>query len=144
VALTHEDYDLIIDLGWNGFRMKVKDRFNPFPEERIIGWTQNQMEQYRYELDFWKKQGIRSLSGALTQSPLMTLSTSRTLLEVTKDIYRIPDKLQAVMDAMVDDMIEDAIEAARISGEPGVMLVMERGDAGDGTGWVFLLFFEDI
>jgi len=127
VALTHEDYDLIINLGWNGFRMKVKDRFNPFPEERIIGWAQNQMEQYRYELDFWKKRGIRSLSGALTQSPLMTLSTSRTLLEVTKDIYRIPDKLEAVMDAMVDDMIEDAIEAARISGEPGVMLVMERG-----------------
>ena len=127
VNLTHEDYDLIIDLGWDGFRMKVKDRFNPFPEDRIIGWAQNQMEQYRYELDLWKKKGIRSLCGALTQSPLMILSTSRTLLEITKDIYRIPDKLEAVMDAMVDDLIKDAIEAARISGEPGVMLIMERG-----------------
>ena len=127
VALTREDYDDIINLGWNGFRMKVKDRFNPFPEERIIGWTQNQMEQYKYELEFWRNRGIRSLCGAITQSPLMILSTSRTLLEITKDIYRIPDKLEAVMEAMLDDLIADTIEAAKISGEPGVMLVMERG-----------------
>lgn len=127
VALTREDYDDIINLGWNGFRMKVKDRFNPYPEERIIGWTQNQMEQYKYELEFWRNRGIRSLCGAITQSPLMILSTSRTLLEITKDIYRIPDKLEAVMEAMLDDLIADTIEAAKISGEPGVMLVMERG-----------------
>jgi hypothetical protein len=126
-VLTHEDYDDIIRLGWNGFRLKAKDRFNPHPEDRIVGWTRNQMEQYRYELDLWKKKGIRSLCGALTMSPLMILSTSRTLLEVTKDIYRIPDKLEAVMDAMVEDLISDAVEAAGLSGEPGVMLVMERG-----------------
>jgi hypothetical protein len=126
-VLTHEDYDDIINLGWNGFRLKAKDRFNPYPENRIVGWAKNQMEQYRYELGLWRKKGIRSLCGALTMSPLMILSTSRTLLEVTKDIYRIPDKLEAVMDAMVDDLIADAIEAARLSGEPGVMLVMERG-----------------
>jgi uroporphyrinogen-III decarboxylase len=60
-------------------------------------------------------------------SPLMILSTTRTLMEITKDIYYLPDKLEAVMDAMVDDLITDAIEAARLSGEPGVMLIMERG-----------------
>jgi len=127
VALTRQDYDDIINLGWNGFRMKVKDRFNPYPEEQIIGWTQHQMEQYKYELELWRNRGIRSLCGAITQSPLMILSTSRTLLEITKDIYRIPDKLEAVMEAMLDDLIADTIEAAKITGEPGVMLVMERG-----------------
>jgi len=126
-VLTHEDYDDIINLGWNGFRLRAKDRFNPYPEERIVGWAQNQMEQYKYEIEFWRNKGVRSLSGALTQSPLMLLSTSRTLMEITKDIYYIPDKLEAVMDAMVDDMTSDAIEAAKLSGEPGVMLVMERG-----------------
>ncbi len=127
VALAREDYDGIIKLGWNLFRENVKDRFNPHPPERIIGWTQNQMEQYKYELERWKSKGIRSLCGAITLSPLMILSTSRSLLEITKDIYRIPDQLEAVMDAMVDDLIADALEAAKISGEPGVMLVMERG-----------------
>lgn len=127
VALAREDYDSIIKLGWNLFRETVKDRFNPHPPERIVGWAQNQMEQYKYELELWKSKGIRSLCGAITLSPLMILSTSRSLLEITKDIYRIPDQLEAVMDAMVDDLIADALEAAKISGEPGVMLVMERG-----------------
>ncbi len=127
VALAREDYDGIIKLGWNLFRENVKDRFNPHPPERIIGWAQNQMAQYKYELERWKSKGIRSLCGAITLSPLMILSTSRSLLEITKDIYRIPDQLEAVMDAMVDDLIADALEAAKISGEPGVMLVMERG-----------------
>ena len=63
------------------------------------------MEQYKYEIELWRQKGIRSLCGALTQSPLMLLSISRTLLEITKDIYYIPDKLEAVMDAVVDDLV---------------------------------------
>ncbi len=122
-----EDYDTIINLGWNGFRLKEKDRFNPMPEENILAWADKQMDQYTYELNLWKKKGIRSLCGCLTTSPLMTLSTSRTLLQITKDMYQIPDKVEAAMDAMVDDMANEAIEAAKTSGEPGVMLVMERG-----------------
>jgi hypothetical protein len=126
-VLTHEDYDDIINLGWNGFRLKHKERFNPNSDERIIKWTERQMGKFKTELEVWKSRGLRSLIGSMTQSPLMTLSTSRSLLEITKDIYRIPDKLEAVMDAMVDDMIEDALEAAQITEEPGVMLTMERG-----------------
>lgn len=126
-VLKREDYDNIINLGWNNFKVKHKDRFNPQSEERIIRWTQRQMEKYKYEIEFWKSRGIRSLCGAMVSSPLMTLSTSRSLLQITKDIYQIPDKLEAVMEAMMDDLISDTIEAARISGEPGVFLVMERG-----------------
>lgn len=127
VVLTHDDYDAIISAGWDSFRENAKDRFNPQPADRIVGWARHQMEQYKFELELWRSKGVRSLCGAITQSPLMILSTSRTFMEVTKDIYHIPDKLEAVMDAMVDDLIADAIEAAGISGEPGVMLVMERG-----------------
>lgn len=126
-VLKHEHYDLIINLGWNGFRLKVKELVNPFPDDKIVKWAERQMAQYRHEIDTWRKKGIRTLSGAITASPLMTLSTSRTLMEITRDIYTIPDKLEAVMDAMVEDFISDAIEAAKLSGEPGVMLVMERG-----------------
>jgi hypothetical protein len=125
--LTHDDYDLLIEHGWRGFREKVRERFNPFPPEKIINWTERQMDQYRYEIAYWKERGLRTLCGAITASPLHIISTARTLMEVTKDIYYHPDKLRAVFDAMLDDLIADAIEAAEISGEPGVMLVMERG-----------------
>jgi uroporphyrinogen-III decarboxylase len=127
VILTHDDYDLVIEHGWRGFRERVRERFNPFPPEKIINWTKRQMDQYKYEIAYWKERGLRTLCGAITASPLHIISTARTLMEVTKDIYYHPDKLRAVFDAMLDDLIADAIEAAEISGEPGVMLVMERG-----------------
>ncbi|MBU2550963.1 MAG: hypothetical protein KKB20_21310 [Proteobacteria bacterium] len=126
-ALKREDYDDIIDLGWHGFRLKHKDRFNPTEDEQILAWTRRQMEKYRLELQTWRDRGVRSLCGAIVLSPLMILSTTRTLMEITKDIYRIPDKVEAVMEAMLDDLISDTIEAVRLSGEPGVMLIMERG-----------------
>ncbi|MBW2369518.1 MAG: hypothetical protein JRH15_16730, partial [Deltaproteobacteria bacterium] len=125
-VLFHDDYDQIIKLGWNKFREKAKDRFSPYSDEKVIKWTQNQISQYRYEIETWKGKGIRSLCGAIVASPMMLLSTSRTLLEFTKDIYQIPDKLEAVLDAMVDDLISDTIEATEITREQGVMLVMER------------------
>ena len=126
-VITRDDYDDIINLGWNGFKVKHKARANPAPDEKIIAWTERQIGKYKTEIKVWKEKGIRSLIGAMTLSPLMILSTARSLMEITKDIYQIPDKLAAVMDAMVDDLIADALEAAKITGEPGVMLTMERG-----------------
>ena len=126
-VITRDDYDDIIKLGWNGFRVKHKNRFNPAPEETILKWAKGQMEKYRRELQTWRDKGLRNLCGTITESPLMFLSTSRTLLEITKDIRAIPDKLEAVMEAMIDDLIKEAIDSARMSGKPGVMLIMERG-----------------
>jgi uroporphyrinogen-III decarboxylase len=129
VALTHKEYDLIIEHGWHGAREIWKPMVNPFPDEKVIAWTKRQMGHYKYELEYWRERGVRSLCGAITASPLHIISTARTLMEVTKDIYYHPDKVEAVFEAMLDDLISDAIEAASISGEPGVMLVMERGSA---------------
>jgi uroporphyrinogen-III decarboxylase len=125
--VTRDDYEDLINLGWKGFRTKHQQRYNSADAEQTLKWTQKQMERYKTELNFWREKGIRTLCGAVTSSPLMILSTSRTLLGVTKDIYEIPDKLEAVMDAMVDDLISDAMEATQLSGQPGVMLIMERG-----------------
>jgi hypothetical protein len=126
-ALTHEHYDLIIEHGWHGAWEILAPKVNPYPEEKIIAWTQRQMDQYRYELEYWRERGVRSLCGAIVASPLHIISNARSLMEVTKDIYYHGDKLRAVFDAMVDDLISNAIEAANLSGEPGVMFVMERG-----------------
>jgi len=37
-------------------------------------------------------------------SPLMFFSTRRSLVSFTQDLYRVPDKVQAAMDAMVDEL----------------------------------------
>jgi len=125
--LIIEDYDEIINLGWGGFAEKNRERFTPFAPDQIIAWTKRQAEQYTREGETWAERGIPSLCGAIVESPLMFLSTVRSLTSFTMDLHRIPDKVQAAMDAMVDEFAAEAIEAARLTGIPGVMLVLERG-----------------
>ena len=125
--LTAEDYDEIINLGWSGFADKHRERFTPFSPDQIIAWTQRKTEHYTKEGETWAEHGIPSLCGAIVESPLMFLSTKRSLTAFTMDLHRIPDQVEAAMDAMVDGFIEGAIGAARLTKIPGVMLVLERG-----------------
>lgn len=125
-VVTRDDYDEIIKWGYNRFREKYRKRFTPYTEEQILKWTHRQMEQYKYELETWNARGIKTLCGAIVSSPMMILSTTRTLVEFTMDLFDIPDKVEAAMEAMIDDLIRDTIEATQISREPGVMLIMER------------------
>jgi len=49
------------------------------------------------------------------------------------DLYRIPDKVEATMDAMIDDLIEISIKSVKVmgislpTGIPAKSLVLERG-----------------
>ncbi len=126
-VLVVEDYDEIIKLGWSGFAKKHRERLTHFSADSIISWTKRQTSHYIREKETWEAKGIPSLCGAVIESPLMFFSTKRSLVEFTKDLYRIPDKVQAAMDAVVDEFIAEAIGAARLTGIPGVMLVLERG-----------------
>ena len=126
-AMTVEDYDDIIKLGWNAWGRKLLEEAGPVAVEKTIAWSERQIVQYRKEAQTWEERGIPTLVGAMVLSPLMTLSTSRSMTAFVLDIHRIPDKVQAVMDAMVDDFIETTIEVARLTGVPGAFLVLERG-----------------
>ncbi len=126
-SMTHDDYDDIIDSDWRAWGEKIREKLSPFPLEKSIAWAERQLAQYRKEIQTWEERGLPTLIGAAVSSPLMTLSTSRSMTAFALDIHRIPDKVQAVMDAMVDDLIENAIEVTRLTGIPGIMLVLERG-----------------
>ena len=125
--LAVDDYDEIIKLGWSRFAEKNRGRFTPFSPEDIISWTRRQTAHYIKERETWEARGIPSLCGAIIESPLMFFSTKRSLISFTMDLHRIPDKVQAAMDAVVDEFIAEAIEATRLTGIPGVMLILERG-----------------
>ena len=125
--LKAEDYDEIIESGWWRFAENNCARFSPFPSDKMVAWTRKQTEQYKKEGETWTELGIPSLCGSIVESPLMFLSTKRSLTSFTMDLHRIPDKVEAAMNAMVDEFIEGAVEGARLTGIPGVMLVLERG-----------------
>jgi len=126
-VLSVEDYDRIIELGWNRFAEKYTEKLNPYPPEKIISWARRQTEQYVRDIKAWEQRGVISLVGAIVDSPLMFFSIKRTFKEFIKDVYRIPDKVQAAMDAVVEDFIRNTIETAELTGVPGVMLILERG-----------------
>jgi uroporphyrinogen-III decarboxylase len=125
-SMSVQDYDDIIKLGWFGWAKKIREK-SPVPLEKSVAWAERQLAQWRREVATWEAKGRPSLIGASVSSPLMTLSTSRSMTTFALDIHRMPDKVQAVMDAMVDDLITNTIEVAHLTGVPGVMLVLERG-----------------
>jgi uroporphyrinogen-III decarboxylase len=126
-SMTIEDYDRIIKIGYRKWADEVREKTSPFPLEKSIAWAERQITQYRKEIATWEERGLPTLVGASVSSPLMALSTSRSMTAFALDIHRIPDKVEAVMDAMVDDLIESTIEVARLTGIPGAFLVLERG-----------------
>ena len=125
-SMTIQDYDDIIRLGWFGWGEKLRAR-SGVPIEKSVAWAERQIAQWKREMATWEAKGVPSLIGAIVSSPLMTLSTSRSLTAFALDIHRIPDKVQAVMDAMVGDLITNTLEVMKLTGGPGVMLVLERG-----------------
>ena len=125
-SMTIQDYDDIIRLGWFGWGEKLRAR-SGVPIEKSVAWAERQIAQWKREMATWEAKGVPSLIGAIVSSPLMTLSTSRSMTAFALDIHRIPDKVQAVMDAMVGDLITNTLEVMKLTGGPGVMLVLERG-----------------
>jgi hypothetical protein len=125
--ITVEDYDDIIKLGWSGFCEKHYSRFFPVDREVMLAWSRRQIERYTLEGETWKNKGIPSLTGSITMSPLMFFSTRRGLVSFTQDLYRMPDKVQAVFDAVVDDFIKYALEAIKTTKIQGVEFILERG-----------------
>jgi len=125
--MTVEDYDKIISKGWNGFCEEFLPRLRGRSLESLDANMKKLAAIRKRDAERWKERGVPVLSGASTMSCLMILSLSRTLTQFTLDLYRIPDKVEAVMDAMVDDLIENITNDMRFTGLPWIYFPLERG-----------------
>jgi uroporphyrinogen-III decarboxylase len=67
------------------------------------------------------------LLGAAVDSVMMAFSLSRTLTQFTMDLYEVPDKVQAAMDASCDDLILNTLDTIAITNTPLAFIVLERG-----------------
>jgi len=128
-SMTRKDYNDIIKLGWNGWNDKIQGKNKKITPEKMTAWAERQIAQYRTEAQTWEKRGVPVLVGAIINAPFMTLSTARSMEKFAIDIQRIPDKIQAVMDAMTDDLISNTIEVTKLTGVRGVALILERSSA---------------
>jgi len=114
-----EDYDRILDLGWPEF-------FENFMKERVLNDVPPELLSPNWKtLDVrgeWSANGVPVLSGGDVTTPIELLCGSRSLVEFASDMFKIPDKVEAVMDAMVPHLATGTIRQAKERGYPAVWI----------------------
>jgi uroporphyrinogen-III decarboxylase len=128
-TLTFEDYDKIINLGWNGFCREFYTRVSHHSLEQIDARQKKQFAIVMKDLEWWQERNIPVLMGGMTLNCEMILSLGRTLTQFTLDLYRHPDKIQAVIEAMVGDCIDNTLRNVRATGIPWANILLARGSS---------------
>ncbi len=125
---SRDDYDKIAALGWNGFwdeHYEIMSHGRPM--ERLV-FSQNQLlDRYVREVENCQRNDIYPLFGAYVDSVVMAFSMARTLTQFTIDLFEVPQKVKAAMDAVCDDLIQNALDVVARTKIPLVFIVLERG-----------------
>ncbi|MGD1970760.1 MAG: uroporphyrinogen decarboxylase family protein [Desulfobacterales bacterium] len=108
--MTREDYDLIVDSGWQKY-------FNKFMAEKILNdvpaeYLPPQRKSPGVQ-NAWREEGVPVLSGGDITTPFELLCGSRSLVDFFLDLVEIPQKVTAAMDAIVPHLAGDAIRRAK-------------------------------
>ncbi len=124
---SREDYERIASLGWNAFWEEHYPMIANKSLERLAAVQNLLLERYCREKKICEERGIPVMLGAAIDSVLMAFSLSRTLTQFTMDLFEIPDKVQAAMDASCDDLIQNALDTMAITKGEVAFIVLERG-----------------
>ena len=147
--MTEEDYDTILNIGWKKF-------LQDFLVSRL-GYTSDQIgpdpEYTRKLAARFKSIGLIDLiDGIAGGMPYDALCAGRGMNKFTRDLYKKPDKVKAVMDVMVAEMVEDEVKFLR-ERKPFCTVVVPcvRANAGflsrklfEKFGWPLFKTFTDI
>jgi uroporphyrinogen-III decarboxylase len=125
---SRDDYDKLAALGWNAFWDEHYEKMSGGrPIERLISTQNRLLDEYIRETEIYHSQDISPLFGAYVDSSIMAFSMARTLTQFTMDLYEVPDKIKAAMDASCDDLIQNALDVVSKTKIPLVFIVLERG-----------------
>ncbi|MDP6560371.1 MAG: uroporphyrinogen decarboxylase family protein [Candidatus Binatia bacterium] len=139
-----EDYDVILERGWSAFSGEIMARVRPelfggaerrqrIKEARVT-WS----AQLARDIRRWQERGVAPIVGGFTGFPFATLSLMRGLEDLTVDLYRVPDKVQAVLEDIAEKAIGSGIAQVKASGIRRVFIADTRSCAG----MLSLKFFE--
>jgi len=125
---SRDDYDKLAALGWNAFWDEHYEKMSGGrPLERVISAQNRLLDEYIRETEIYHSQDIYPLFGAYVDSSIMAFSMARTLTQFTMDLYEVPEKVKAAMDASCDDLIQNALDVVSKTKIPLVFIVLERG-----------------
>jgi len=124
---SRHDYDKLAAVGWNAFWDEHYEKMSGRSIEHVITAQGRLLNEYIREVEIFHSQDIYPLFGAYVDSLVMAFSMARTLPQFTMDLYEVPDKVKAAMDATCDDLIQNALDVISLTKIPLVFIVLERG-----------------
>lgn len=121
-VLTVEDYDTILNKGWSAFLQEYLPRVIDLHEFMdFVHWNM-QNAQRRWELYRDKGYVIVCDAAVNVTIPFEYLCGGRSMTKFFFDLYRMPDKVQAVMDVILEDLLAQIKAAPRPAGIGGTWL----------------------
>jgi hypothetical protein len=124
---SRDDYDKLAAVGWNAFWDEHYEKMSGRSIERITVSQNRLLDEYIREVEIYHSKDIYPLFGAYVDSTTMAFSMARTLTQFTMDLYEVPHKVKAAMDASCDDLIQNALDVVSRTNIPLVFIVLERG-----------------
>ena len=113
-VMTHEDYDTILDIGWNAFVGQYLPRvIDPAEFGAAMGWTQANAGRVQ---QLYREHGYVVVCDApvMVNIPFEPLCGGRSMSKFYLDLHRMPDKIEAVMEVILAETL------AQVEGAPDV------------------------
>ncbi len=136
-VFSRDEYDLLIEKGWNAFSFEMTPRIwtvaedDPIKADSMAAYhaarAERAVRQYKKDTALWREMGVDVFVGGSVPSPQMALSCARSLTQYTLDLYEIPDKVEEALWAALPELIASGIAGCRATGIPCVALILERG-----------------
>ena len=112
-----EDYDKILEMGWPAFQAQfLNERIRPGLLEEFVGYLQKGPSV----IEQCTAADMPYLSMAIVMQPFESLCGGRTFTQFILDLYRMPDKVEEVMQSMFVGLNDAAIAGCAAMGAPGV------------------------
>jgi len=106
--MTVEDYDYLIDNGFNALQERLNKRLNPNPPEIDISDAEKERDAQGIQAETakWDARGVVSLmTGMGSIPPFDFFSIHRSIAKFPLDVRRMPDKIKAATKAAMPDII---------------------------------------
>jgi uroporphyrinogen-III decarboxylase len=117
-VMTTDDYDFIINKGWQAFLNNYLPRVVDMAEfGEATDWLGTNSTRC---INKYREHSYVPICATATAPPYENFCGGRSMKKFLSDLYRIPDKVQAAMDVVLPDIIARTIGTARASGVSGV------------------------
>ena len=123
--MTRDDYDFIVDKGWQAFLVNHLPKVIDMEEwKEFIAHNRTKRTALT---DRYKEEGYVIMTGGYAVIPFEYFCGARSMGKFFLDLHRIPDRVQAAMDAAFNDIVRMCIDGTKASGFSGVWLGGWRG-----------------